>query len=662
MMADVLRCLASLLFMSLVTLADGDRAHAQTIGSDRRQGSPALLEALRNAELRGALANEAKARPSSPEFPNIATTFPLPSCLFPGGLCGAITRDGSAAVAPRYDWVDKFYEGRALVRSNGLYGYIDTAGKVIAEPQYETAGTYSGGLAEVSVDGKSGLIDLEGHMVLEPRFARAHPYTADVFWVNDGRRRYQGRPGAAELVGREVVTVTDDIEADGKWGLIARSGEWVRRPDFAGIGTFDREDRSLVRVKAEAGWGVIKPDGSWLIEPQFESLGHLYNGLAPAYIGGKSGFIDRTGKFVIPAKFDRAGYFESDGLSLASVEKKWGLIDRSGAWVIEPQYDVISRPRGKTIFWVRIGEKFGAIDRSGKLIVEPRFSQTAGLCDDGWAIGFDNGKQRAVPSAGMQLVMPNGELFGSNCKDAFQLEVNGKFGLVDRTLNPLTEVRFDRIDGFWNGAAIAKIDGKLGYLNPDGSWLIEPQFDDAGNFVGDYAIAGLGGRYGCIRRNSAWAIEPQFEDKGFNCEVMLRKAKSDQLDPRGTLTIDPRIRKVGFLTDGFYTVKVDGKFGVVNDGWNWLIEPRWRSYGRFVDEGLRAAKFDDKWGFIDASGALIIEDNYDSFSFFSRGIAWVQSGSSWCAIDKHGQRVPSLPCQETTPNPQPGTVTFRTRG
>jgi hypothetical protein len=262
----------------------------------------------------------------------------------------------------------------------------------------------------------------------------------------------------------------------------------------------------------------------------------------------------------------------------------------------------------------------------------------------------------------MQLAVPDGELFGSNCKDPFQLEVNGKFGLVDRTLKPLTELKFERIDRFWNGAANAKVDGKLGYLNPDGSWLIEPRFDDAGNFVGDYAVAGLGGRYGCIKRNGAWALEPQLEDKSLSCELMLRKAKSDQLDSGGKLTIDPRIQKIMFLTDGFYTVKVDGKFGVVNDMWNWLIEPRWRSYGMFMHAGLAGAKFDDKWGFIDASGALIIEDKYDSFSFFSRGIAWVESHGSWCAIDRHGQRVPTLPCQDANPNPPPGTITFRMRG
>jgi hypothetical protein len=486
--------------------------------------------------------------------------------------------------------------------------------------------------------------------VFEPQFARAHSYTADVFWVNDGRRRYQGRPGLAELIGL------------GKWGLIARTGEWIRKPEFAAIRIFDRDDHSLMLVKAEAGWGVIKPDGTWSIEPKFEALGALYNGLAPAQIGGQSGFVDRTGAFVIPPKFDQTGYFQRDGLSTARIGKMQGLIDRSGAWVVEPQYDLILHSGDEPI-WVRSGEKFGAIDRSGKLIVSPRFSQRGRICADGWVIGFDNRKQRAVPREGMQSVLPDGDLFGSNCEDPLQLEVNGRFGLVDRALKPLTEVKFDSIGGFFNGAAVAKVDGKLGYLNPDGSWLIEPRFDDAANFVGEYAVAGFNGKFGCIRRSGTWAIEPQFQDRFVNCELAIRlgNAKFGPVQAGEKLPIDPRIQKIGVLAPGFYTVKIEGKFGVVNDTWEWVIEPRWQSYGMFLSSGLVAAKFEDKWGFIDATGAMIIDDKYDGFSAFQRGVAWVQAGGPWCAIDRRGQRVPSLQCLDANPNPQPGTVSSRLR-
>ena len=104
-----------------------------------------------------------------------------------------MNRDGGIAVAPRFDFVDEFHEGRALVRLGGLYGFVDSNGKVVIEPQYALAGRYRLGYAEVDIDGKSALIDREGRPVLEPRFARAGAFTKGVFWVNDGVRIIAGR-------------------------------------------------------------------------------------------------------------------------------------------------------------------------------------------------------------------------------------------------------------------------------------------------------------------------------------------------------------------------------------------------------------------------------------------------------------------------------------
>ena len=60
--------------------------------------------------------------PAGSQLPNAGattpTTFPLPNCMFPGGLCGAVHRDGSVAVPP-YDWGGPYADGRAAVRILG---------------------------------------------------------------------------------------------------------------------------------------------------------------------------------------------------------------------------------------------------------------------------------------------------------------------------------------------------------------------------------------------------------------------------------------------------------------------------------------------------------------------------------------------------------------
>jgi hypothetical protein len=115
-------------------------------------------------------------------------SFPLPMCAFAGGRCGAVHRDGSIAVQPRYDWVGTFSEGRAAVRLEGLYGFVDEQGREIVKPRYRIVDDYKFGFAQVDVDGKSGLIDRNGKMVIEPKYGLIEAIAADRFRVSEQRQ------------------------------------------------------------------------------------------------------------------------------------------------------------------------------------------------------------------------------------------------------------------------------------------------------------------------------------------------------------------------------------------------------------------------------------------------------------------------------------------
>jgi hypothetical protein len=45
-------------------------------------------------------------------------------------------------------------------------------------------------------------------------------------------------------------------------------------------------------------WGYIDVKGSWLIKPVFDSVSSFEDGLAKVYIGDKWGYINRTGKYI----------------------------------------------------------------------------------------------------------------------------------------------------------------------------------------------------------------------------------------------------------------------------------------------------------------------------------------------------------------------------
>jgi hypothetical protein len=59
--------------------------------------------------------------------------------------------------------------------------------------------------------------------------------------------------------------------------------------------------------------------------------------LWPVEKDNKWGYIDKTGRLIIPFKFDGAGNF-SEGLAAVSIKDKTGYIDKTGKFVISPRF------------------------------------------------------------------------------------------------------------------------------------------------------------------------------------------------------------------------------------------------------------------------------------------------------------------------------------
>jgi hypothetical protein len=69
-------------------------------------------------------------------------------------------------VEQRYDWVDNFSEGRAIVQLNGKYGVVDLEGNEVVPLLYDWVNNFSEGRARVKLDGRRGVVDLDGNVVL----------------------------------------------------------------------------------------------------------------------------------------------------------------------------------------------------------------------------------------------------------------------------------------------------------------------------------------------------------------------------------------------------------------------------------------------------------------------------------------------------------------
>lgn len=258
----------------------------------------------------------------------------------------------------------------AFLGENGKYGFKDKTGKEIIPPKYDyEPGNFSEDFAWIRLKDKYELIDKTGKIVISNKYA-------DVQDFKEG-----------------LAAVTINGEADGfsshlvkGWGFIDKTGKvviplkeyWVK--SFSeGLAVFESPDPTL-------GKGVMDKVGKIVIPAKYRDIEDFKNGIAKVRLDGKFGFIDKTGKEIIAPKYDDIGEF-SEGLVSVSVggeregyydewsgERyeyytggKWGFIENTGKEIIPLKYDKVSSfSQGKAK--VELDGREFYIDKTGKEI------------------------------------------------------------------------------------------------------------------------------------------------------------------------------------------------------------------------------------------------------------------------------------------------------
>src|SRR6185436_8462509 len=101
--------------------------------------------------------------------------------------------------------------------------------------------------------------------------------------------------------------------------------------------------------------------------------------LFPVIVSGRWGYVDKSGKQVIPPQFERADSFVGD---LAPVRlDRWGYVNPGGKIAINPQFDEAT-PFHAGLAAVELQHRWGYIDKSGKLVINPQFESAGDFSEN----------------------------------------------------------------------------------------------------------------------------------------------------------------------------------------------------------------------------------------------------------------------------------------
>lgn len=219
---------------------------------------------------------------------------------------GYVDQQGKLVIPFEYDGImegeggegitfNDFSEGLAAVVKNEKYGFIDTKGKVVIPLDYDWVSDFSEGLAVVRVNERYGAIDKTGKVVIPVKYGSLGDF-------NEGF----------------AFATYASQDMDYKYGLIDKNNKEVIPFMYQQMGNFSE---GLVAVQKEGKWGYVNKENKPVIaiDLDYEQVNDFSNGLAAVFDfeqnsdNMKYGYIDKTGKLVIPMSFTRVYWDDSEG-------------------------------------------------------------------------------------------------------------------------------------------------------------------------------------------------------------------------------------------------------------------------------------------------------------------------------------------------------------
>lgn len=322
------------------------------------------------------------------------------------------------------------------------------------------------------------------------------------------------------------------------------------------------------------------------------------------------------------------------------------------------------------------GKLYGFVDRSGKLVIKPQFTDTHGFANGLAPVEIgegDNSKWGYIDSTGKWVIAPKYKQAYLFVNRAATVSLDKRQILIDRTGQLVSPQDFFNINWLKDGLVVKTAKMRSGILDFSGKWILPPIYSDIRAFR---------------------PIEPttppshivpnsQYQECDPNTKY-LKIRKQDMIGvatPEGKVLVEPKYENVISYNKGIPAVSVDGKIGFIDDKTGkFLIRPQFDyatpydsiiavkqqgkwflinnvgepisstpidkvitgPEGEWFSDGLGAVVVNQKVGYVNEKGELLIKPTFDIGTVFSNKHALVYSEDRFRVIDAFGTPLPSF--------------------
>ena len=315
---------------------------------------------------------------------------------------GYVNSEGKEITPIKYEYADEFKDGRAKVNFNYKEGLIDKNGKVIVPLIYNDLFRLGNGLSDVGVVNEKDRLNMgvvnekNGKLVTSLKYEDLYNYQhLDIpFSGKLARIQLNDKIGLVDDKGKIIVPILyDSIDSLGdvfvitkgnKYGYLDKKGKIIVAVENdcydADIEIYGLEmyHNFLLLLSRNDKYGFADRKGNKVTPIKYDSIRRKYLGGVFVSINKKSGYVNESGKEVIPAIFDipmsKMNNYFNDGIFIYKEKNKWSAMDSTGIKITNRKYDSMTDFSGGFSIAASNGNTY-IIDKKGKAIETLKYDQ-----------------------------------------------------------------------------------------------------------------------------------------------------------------------------------------------------------------------------------------------------------------------------------------------
>lgn len=407
---------------------------------------------------------------------------------------------------------------------------------------------------------------------------------------------------------------------------------------------------------------------------------------------GKYGLISMDGKEITdPVYDDISAVNYKEGMLLVEQDGKVGVININGVQVIKVEYDSITVDNyynvdtkyERTGFIVckrgENGYRYGYIDYQGDIILDAEYTELARVTEmeeDNaiYLIAYKDGQAGLLRNKKIILNHEYENITYNSYNDVFVIQRNGKQGIADRDGNIKIDTKYTNLTfgGVYSNVTEEETEKVLdlngnemtdGYISKmptkDGEHSIVYGEDEIYKIIDNSGNIIIDKNYTYIEElDNNYFIVANYNNNGIvdltgKSLVDLKYSSIFKLDNTGLLQANiSSTNTISLINSNMEIVAtMDNASIEVKDNYVRLYsetENRYFNYSGneltaqelFPDNKLYAKKINDKWGFADKDGNLVVQNEYDMVTEFnSYGFAGIKVDGKWGVINENGEIV-----------------------